>query len=82
MKADRARLDQPEPTSTIPGHVDCTVREVGLCVYCDEHGRLYQGRLPEAMRQKPCTDGHDWDPDKGEGFYFVCMRCSEREWAE
>ncbi len=28
------------------------------------------------------TEDHDWDPDMGAGFYYVCRCCGELEWTE
>ena len=64
-------------------HDNCEWEEVGLCVYCKEHGtRLYQGRLPVERRTVPPCDEHDWDDEQGLGFYSKCRRCGEVEWAE
>ena len=60
---------------------DGELTEVGLCVYCSIHGRLYQGRLPIDMRSESC-ETHDWDDEQGLGFYSICRRCGEREWFE
>jgi len=61
--------------------------EVGPCVYCaDCNMRLYQGSLPDhkdpsrAARQAACD--HDWDPEMGQGFYFVCVKCGFKEWGD
>lgn len=66
-------------------HEDHPWKQVGLCVYCEQCGvRLYQGDLPDEKRTVPkCAySEHDWDPEMGQGFYFICMRCGFKEWAE
>lgn len=62
-------------------HDTCTLEQVGPCVYCADHNeRLYQGMLP-ADKRPPCTE-HDWDEEKGLGFYFQCRTCGVMEWTE
>ena len=76
--------------NTIEQHQGCAWKQVGLCVYCTDHGeRLYQGRLPaekdprRAENETQCsTLGHDWDEEFGLGFYFLCRRCGVQEWPE
>lgn len=69
-------------------HAECTTwQQIGPCVYCaDHHERLYQGELPlerdpgRVKRQAECD--HDWDPEMGQGFYWLCRRCGFKEWTE
>ena len=81
------------PLSPMPWdvHAECEKWEqVGPCVYCVDHReRLYQGRLPaqrdpqRAAKEAVCAEqGHDWDEEFGQGFYFLCRRCGEKEWTE
>ena len=70
---------------TVAGHADCAWRQVGLCVYCTDHGiRLYQGDLPDRKRtiQRCAPDAHDWDDQIGQGFYGQCRTCGVLEWYE
>ena len=62
-------------------HGGCSWRQVGPCVYCNDHDiRLYQGMLPE-YRRPTCME-HDWDEETGLGFYFQCRTCGVMEWPE
>lgn len=80
----------PLPPMPWEVHKACQWSQVGPCVYCDDHHeRLYQGRLPaerdpqRAAKETECAQhGHDWDYDFGQGFYFLCRRCGEKEWTE
>lgn len=72
-------------TATLSEHEGCTWEQVGLCVYCKDHGsRLYQGDLPASRRTVPvCPSGqHKWDDEIGQGYYSVCTVCQTREWFE
>jgi hypothetical protein len=72
-------------SASLAAHDACQLEQVGPCVYCKDHGlRLYHGSLPDNKRTAPkCAPGeHDWDPEMGQGFYYLCTRCSEIEWAE
>lgn len=83
--ADEPRGNRVTFTTPTSEHETCTWKQVGLCVWCDDHGiRLYQGDLPEARRTVPkCADkDHDWDPDMGQGFYLICLTCGHREWLD
>lgn len=68
------------------GHAPCRWKQVGPCVYCDDHGiRLYQGTLPDDKRTTPkCAPGeHRWDDANSmmqAGFYFLCVLCGEQRW--
>ncbi len=62
-------------------HDECTLEQVGLCVYCKDHNvRLYQGQLP-ADKRPACSD-HRWDEESGMGFYRRCTVCGEVSWYE
>lgn len=66
-------------------HDGCTWRQVGPCVWCADHRiRLYQGELPERKRTIPkcAPEDHDWDYERGLGFYYQCRTCGEIEWTE
>jgi hypothetical protein len=79
--------DPAPQTDLIQEHRPHRWEEVGICVWCvDCNVRLYQGNLPEwkdpgrPARQALCD--HDWDPEAGLGFYFICTKCGFKEWAE
>jgi hypothetical protein len=66
-------------------HADCQWKQVGLCVYCADHGvRLFMGDLPERKRTIPvcAPDAHDWDDETGQGVYGHCRTCGLNEWYE
>lgn len=70
----------------LTGHAPCVWKQVGPCVYCEDHGiRLYQGTLPDDKRTTPkCSPGeHRWDDANSmmqAGFYFLCVVCGEQRW--
>ncbi len=74
------------PPRAVPDHTACRWEQVGVCVYCADHDvRLYQGDLPDERRTTPkCAPGdHEWDDADSMsqcGFYYLCLRCGEREW--
>lgn len=85
--SDQARPALEGLAAFLAEHEPHPWREVGSCVYCIPCGvRLYQGGLPEhkdpgrAARQAACD--HDWDPDMGQGFYFICLNCGFKEWGD
>lgn len=70
----------------LTGHAPCRWKQVGPCVYCEDHGiRLYQGTLPDDKRTEPkCAPGeHRWDNADSmcqAGWYFLCVLCGEQRW--
>lgn len=71
--------------SDLVEHESCSWRQIGLCVYCADHGvRLYQGDLPDRKRTTPrCASGeHEWDPEMGQGYYLICEKCGVKEWLD
>jgi hypothetical protein len=77
----------PEVAELLAAHEEHRWVEVAPCVYCDDCNiRLYQGTLPErkdpgrAARQAACD--HEWDAERGFGFYVLCVNCGYQEWTE
>lgn len=85
--------DEPIPESVLDAVVDLLTShaehpwsQVGSCVWCDACGiRLYHGDLPDEKRTTPKCAVHEWDNGNSMeqcGFYYLCLRCGEKEWTE